>query len=96
MEWFESVNRYNINFVTNLEAEEFISTFQNFIKTSVQGRVRRTGSILMNKYEVSLEKRTWQRFRICGNYVVRGGGGGNQMKLIGFSSGTNLVGILER
>ena len=58
VEWFESVNRYNINFVTNLEAEEFILTFQNFIKTSVQGRERRTGSILMNKYKVSLEKRT--------------------------------------
>ena len=73
--WFESVNRYNINFVTNLEAEEFILTFQNFIKTSVQGRERRIGSILTNKYEVSLEKRTWQRFRICRNYMVRGGGG---------------------
>ena len=63
--WFESVNRYYINFVTHLEAKEFILTFQNFIRTSVQRREGRNEGILTNKHEISLEERVWQRFRSC-------------------------------
>ena len=54
--WFEPVNRLNINFVTNLEAEELISTFQNFIGTSVQGRKGRNRVIFKNKYKISLSE----------------------------------------
>ena len=56
--WFKLVNRHNINSVPNLEAEELILTFKNFLETSVQGRKGWNREIFTNKYKLSLDERT--------------------------------------